>query len=147
MGRYWDGEGPQQEAANRLHTKLVPASGPADTLEGECLRAAGKVHYEFFNNGGGNNVSGPLLFLRQHLPDFDWKWWDTLAPYVTGEGALAEGDDKEAVLATCEALVDATITYVASAGGRYVPSPGDMWSFEVKATGHEIELDEHEFEL
>lgn len=145
MGRYWDHKGPQQAAYDRLVGELVPGSGPAGTLQGELLRAAGNLGYEFYNNGGGNNVSGALVFLKEHHPGFEASWWDTLAPYVTGSAGRAGHD----VLEACDQIVDATVTAVLAADGRYAESPCDMLSLRVKETGLEPEADfdedEHAF--
>jgi len=140
MGRYWDHEGPQQAEYVKLHEELVPPSGPAETLEGECLRAAGKLHHEFFNNGGGNNVSGALVFLQQNFPEFRPEWWESLAPYVTGT-AVDVGED---VYDTCEQIADDVITFVRARNGNYSPSPCDMWSLQVEETGREWAAEEDE---
>lgn len=140
MGRYWDHEGPHQEDYDRLQRELVQAFGETDTLEGECLRAAGKLEYEFYNNGGGNNVSGALLFLQKHFPDFRSEWWDVLAPYVTGEG----GEAPEEVYECCEMIVDAVVVHVAAKNGRYSPNPEDMYDLTVKETGMEPEQNDED---
>lgn len=64
MGSYWAREGNHQRTYDLLRERLVPASGPCDTVEGEMLRAVGKLYYEAFNNGWGNNMSGSFHFLR-----------------------------------------------------------------------------------
>lgn len=135
MGRYWDSEGPNQETHDRLVGKLVPLCGNAGTLEGEFLRAADKLTYEFYNNGGGNNVSGALRFLRDRYPDFDFAWWDALAPYVTGRGGVAP----QKVYDACEAMLDSVVLHVAAKKGRYVPSEEDMHGYTVEETGYEPE--------
>lgn len=133
MGRYWDNEGPHQADYDRLNEALVPAQGPAESLEGEMLRAVGKLGYEFYNNGGGNNVSGALLFLKEHYPDFKESWWDDMAPHVTGNGdGMTEG-----LLPVCEEMVDSVVQYVAAKNGEYTPSELDMLSFTVLETGRE----------
>lgn len=133
MGRYWDHEGPNQADYDRLTEELVPMQGKTGTLEGEFLRAAGKLGYEFYNNGGGNNVSGALRLLRDLYPAFDYQWWDTLAPYVTGRG----GKPSEEVYAACESIVDSVTVYVAGRQGNYTPSEADMRDFTVLDTGVE----------
>jgi ankyrin repeat protein len=39
---------------HKLRKELVPARGPANTLQGELLRLAGRLSYEAFNNGNMN---------------------------------------------------------------------------------------------
>lgn len=43
-----------------LWTKLVPASGPADSLQGELVRALGRIETEYFKNGMMNWGDGYL---------------------------------------------------------------------------------------
>jgi len=140
MGRYWDNEGPHQETYDRLSGKLVPLCGNSGTLEGEFLRAAGKLCHEFYNNGGGNNVSGALRFLRDRYPNFDFAWWDTLAPYVTGRGGRAP----QSVYDACEAIVDDVTVYAASRKGKYTSSEEDILNYTVEETGYEPEEPEED---
>ena len=48
---YWNGKGPLFKEYKELYAKLVPDSGPADTIEGEVLRAASKIVYRHYNDG------------------------------------------------------------------------------------------------
>ena len=43
-----------KEQYNELWAKLVPASGRAQTVQGEMIRIIGKVSYEILDNGGLN---------------------------------------------------------------------------------------------
>ena len=142
MGKYWSHEGPQQAAYDRLHGELVPRSGPCETLEGELLRAAGKIGYEFYNNAEINNISGCLYFLREYLPGFKEAWWDTLAPHITGRGYAPRENGYQC----CEEIVDATVSHVLSRNGHYQPNPEDMHDLRVEATGLEPEWEEAEEE-
>jgi len=149
MGRYWDGQGLHQADYDRLTEELIPMSGSTGSIEAESLRAASKLGYEFYNNGGGNNVSGALLFLKQHFPGFKNEWWDALAPYVTGQFPSSQ----EAIQATCEDIVDTVTVYVKSKNGVYTPTELDMLDFGVQETGLEApvvededDVDEDEFE-
>lgn len=60
---------------SELLAELVPNAGPADTLQGEVLRAALRVTAEFFSNGCGNWPADPaffdgfVAFLLTHLCD------------------------------------------------------------------------------
>jgi hypothetical protein len=143
MGTYWEKDGPHQAAYDRLHEELVPSAGAAETLEGEMLRAAGGMGYEFYNNGGGNNVSGNLIFLRDNMPGFDPEWWAELAPYVSG---ATSGSVSPGVCDTVEEVLDAVVVHVDSLGGRYTPSPGDMRHSRVERTGLEEEAYEDDAE-
>jgi hypothetical protein len=46
---------------NFLYDQLVPNDGPAEYLEGELLRAISRIHYDYLNNGFGNNWSPPRM--------------------------------------------------------------------------------------
>src|SRR5262245_9864029 len=45
-----------------LVDRLVPDHGPANTVQGEVLRAALRVNAEFFRNGCGNWPADPEFF-------------------------------------------------------------------------------------
>lgn len=51
---YWDGTGEHQATYSTLFDKLVPASGMADTVHGEAIRAISRLSHETYNNGCGN---------------------------------------------------------------------------------------------
>ena len=51
---FWDGNHPQQDEYQNLWDTLVPGSGEADTVEGEAIRAVGRLFYEYCNNGNCN---------------------------------------------------------------------------------------------
>lgn len=64
-----------EERNQILYDKLVPGSGPAETLEGEALRAINKIIYRFYNDGDywyegyGTETAGPAeAFLRELCP-------------------------------------------------------------------------------
>lgn len=53
-GRYWEHKGKHQDLYNALFAKLVPQEGPAETPDGELLRAVSELYYDAYNNGGCN---------------------------------------------------------------------------------------------
>ena len=67
----------------RIWEELVPREGNADTVAGEMIRAAGRLRYDFYNNGMGNNTSGALKFLREKSA-IDQELFDYVLPYTTG---------------------------------------------------------------
>lgn len=142
MGLYWNGEGPHQVECDALRGKLIPSEGSAETIEAECLSAADCLGYEFFNNGGGNNVSGALIYLRTHLPEFKDKWWDALAPFVTGSGGLYCSEEQ---LSACEEILDATVVYVMQCGDDLRPIKESWRDNNVTKTGEEISDDTAEW--
>jgi len=86
---FWTGAHPDAARFNALADDLVPASDNCETLEGEFLRAASRIHYDLFNNGWGcNNWSGAVVFLKtyiQHLPKLDMNLLDKVHAYSHGE--------------------------------------------------------------
>ena len=62
-----------ETSLNKLFEELVPASGKADSLAGELVRAASRIGYRFFNDGDrigigyGRETCNPAArFLREH---------------------------------------------------------------------------------
>lgn len=51
---FWDNNHPLQETYQKLWDVNVPDSGDSDTVEGELIRAAGRLFYEYCNNGNLN---------------------------------------------------------------------------------------------
>ena len=67
----------------RIWEELVPREGNANTVAGEMIRAAGRLRYDFYNNGMGNNTSGALKFLREKSA-IDKELFEYVLPYTTG---------------------------------------------------------------
>ena len=64
------------ERLNRLFEELVPASGKADSLAGELVRATSRIGYRFFNDGDqlgigyGKETCNPAgRFLMKKAPE------------------------------------------------------------------------------
>jgi hypothetical protein len=53
---YWSESGAYQADHDRLWEALVPANGPCQTVNGELVRAIGRLIYEHCNNGNCNAV-------------------------------------------------------------------------------------------
>ena len=51
---YWSNNGVYQKQFDELYKKFVPASGEADTIHGEMIRAVNRLTYDFCNNGNCN---------------------------------------------------------------------------------------------
>jgi hypothetical protein len=126
-GRYWDNVGPRQADYDRLYKELVPGSGDAETVEGQLLRAASKLAWDFYNNGGGNNVSGALVYLKENFPGFKQSWWDALSPNVCG----IVNDDVKDILPVCEEIVDKVTAYVVRRKGKYAENKHDMLALKM----------------
>ena len=67
---YWSGVGPLAKEYTELQNKLVPYSGKADTIEGELLRAVGKIIYRH-GNDGDHFSHGSYAFIEKHVGKFD----------------------------------------------------------------------------
>ncbi len=117
---YWNKTGPRQELYDRLWATLIPEQGHSDTVEGELLRCFGWMAHDAYNNGGGNNYSGALLFVRKNLPDFKREWYETLYEVIV-DGRL---DDTEA--RAIEAMGEAILDHLVSKEGNYSPNAVDF---------------------
>jgi hypothetical protein len=61
-----------QEQFEQLWNELVPGSGQAETIQGEMVRAIGRLTDEAYRNGNGNWDDGYCIlvqYLRDHLVD------------------------------------------------------------------------------
>lgn len=125
-GTYWGESGKYQSEADELE-KLVPPSGPAETLNGEIWRAATKIYYDYHNNGFGNNWSGPATFLMTWASkELPYEVKAVLKNYMFGK--VAERDlDVE-----MEQMIDATIEHIKKRDPR-TRNTFDMWDYQKKA--------------
>jgi len=51
---YWNNEGAYEQEFSQLTNELMPATGRAEYLVGEVVRAANRLYYEYCNNGNMN---------------------------------------------------------------------------------------------
>ena len=51
---YWNEKGKYQNIYIKLHRELVKPSSSSDTVQGELIRAIGRLYYEYCNNGNCN---------------------------------------------------------------------------------------------
>jgi hypothetical protein len=122
--KYWGSGEPHHNEYSALFKKLVKPSGTSDTVEGELLRAANKIYYDYYNNGFGNNWSGPLSFLVDHATFNMKKEESILDPYSTGK--ISGGDDP-AIEAALDSLMDKVIAQIKAAGENLTPNEEDMY--------------------
>ena len=92
---YWNGKGRLQAEYDELYNQLVPASGAAETIQGEVLRAASKIVYRHFNDGD----------------EFNKASFDQLKAYI---GQVTSYDD----------LAEKAVEFALNAEGRYTPNRG-----------------------
>lgn len=69
---YTNGKGRYQSEYKALWNELVPASGQAETVQGELVRVIGRLASEYYRNGNGNWDMGFRMYtnlLHKHLRD------------------------------------------------------------------------------
>lgn len=139
--KYWNNEGTYQADYTRLANELMPASGAADTLGGELIRAATRLYYDAFNNGFCNNTSGAMNFLRQYLPMSDkaLKAAQLIEPCTNTGGYSDLTDDVEAALDT---LIDSTVEFILNNPERAAAAnPCDMFDLQEADCYYEDDYD------
>ena len=127
----------------RIFEELVPTEGKSDTVAGEMVRAAGRLRYDFYNNGMGNNTSGALNFLRHHSV-IDKQLADYVRPYTTGRlyDGVYEGDFFQVAIDT---IVEMTEKFVTSNPQTMtIDNATDMFEFSDDDLEYEEYFDEDE---
>jgi len=123
---YWNSNGKHQAAYQEL-SKLVPSSGPAGTVEGEMLRAATRLYYDYYNNGMINNTSGAVNYLTRCDELFNL---DIAEELEIVEPECNTGHYTDASLAySLEIIADVVIEYVISKDGLYTESGDNMFDY------------------
>lgn len=112
---FWSGGNPRQALYNELKTELIPGNGHSKTIEGECLRAFAKIEHDAYNNGGGNNHSGSLRFLKENMPGFRQEWWDTLHEYIVC------GSASHNIKAAISEIGEEVVSYVEASRSNLTP--------------------------
>ena len=129
-GKYYDSDRQPREY-QVFWDQLVPASGKAETVEGEMLRAVSKIQHDFYNNGFGNNWSGALAYLQQYLPSFGVNiphtLWNTISPYATGKTHPNNQKIENNIGLALDQITDGVMAAIRSANGNYHPNQADMY--------------------
>ena len=121
--KYW-GSTPESKEQRELFSKLVKSSGKSDTVEGELLRAANKIYYDYFNNGFGNNWSGAFNFLKKYSTARISHELDILKDFSTGKMPhLSQDKEVEHAL---DSLMDKIVHEIKHAGDELTPHSVDM---------------------
>lgn len=102
---YWNGNGGNEQELQRLTEKFVPASGRAENLVGEVIRAVNRLYYEFCNNGNCNamdcyTIPGEWVECSRcsgsgYVEEYDE---DSECCDCGGEGGYYEDDEEEYTL-------------------------------------------------
>lgn len=115
-----------EERINALFEELVPASGKADSLAGELVRAVSRIGYRFFNDGDqlgigyGKETCNPAgRFLIAKAPR-------EIGDLVAGLWGMFSEAGYEAVL---DILTGKVADYVESHPELREQPTEDMWSF------------------
>ena len=117
------------ERLNTLFEELVPASGKADSLAGELVRATCRIGYRFFNDGDqlgigyGKETCNPAgRFLIKKAPK-------EIADLVAGLWGMYSEAGYEAVL---DILVGKVADYIEATPNLRSQPTEDMWDFRDK---------------
>ena len=90
---YWNSNGAYQAEYDKLYGELVPASGSAETLKGELIRAISRLVYEHCNNGNCNarEVDNPYSWDDEgYVSEFYDKFLSLIYDNVPSAEALTE---------------------------------------------------------
>ena len=112
---------------NELFKELVPASGKADSLAGEIVRAVSRIGYRFFNDGDrvnqgyGKETCNPAArFLSQKAPE---------AIAIRADRMWASRMSDEEYEKALDDLVQATYDIVTAHPELRQQETGDMWDW------------------
>jgi len=120
---YWNNSGKYQAIYDSI--TLVPAAGKCDTVEGELIRAASKIYYDYYNNGFGNNWSGAWNYLDQYsiVRDIS-RELDFLHDYRCGVRFHVNDE----IIDCLESLVNKILEYVIFRENQYETNDLDMFA-------------------
>jgi hypothetical protein len=112
---------------NELFNELVPASGKAESLAGEIVRAVSRIGYRFFNDGDrvnqgyGKETCNPAArFLSQKAPE---------AIAIRADRLLASRMNDEEYEKALDELVQTTYDVITAHPELRQQETGDMWDW------------------
>lgn len=131
---YWNNTGKYQAEYDKAWSELVPSSGSSEYVEGENLRAATRIYYDYFNNGFGNNLTGAYNWLKNH------EFINQSMAYVLGEYANCQVaprydnqfTDKDPIVIALELVIDSVIEDIISKNGNFTKHDDDMFNYSEK---------------
>lgn len=127
-----------------LFDKLVPYHGPANTVEGELIRAISKIAYRWYNDGDyffmgyGAEIAGAAAsYLR-----------DSQIPGIQRDISAADGQFGEGYTTIIEKIVESVVEYVKSKGDELTPNYGDMLEYDNywEDRIHEVEMSDSDYD-
>lgn len=140
--QFWNDTHPLSGDYDRLFNQLVPASGCADTLAGEVLRAASRINYDHYNNGSCNNSTGawnfldsvmtPLMLMsgqKDRVADMN-RALLTVKPYMNSNGPQPSFDEQD-VNESMDIIAEVATRFALSqeSNGEFAPNTVDMWDY------------------
>ena len=120
---YCDENGLYQAEYEKLWS-CVPSVGSCDTMQGELIRAAGKIYHDYYNNGFGNAWCAPAAFLMDHI-DFPESVEAMFLAHA--DEIICYGDKSK----TVELMMDTVIRAAIDDCDPDSDSPGDMWDWSI----------------
>lgn len=147
---FWDHTHSLAAEYDRLSDTLVPGSGKCDTMQGELIRAASRIGYDWYNNGWGcNNWSGSVVFLGRFADDFAQKRTDAekaaFKKALKGVHDYSHGEPVDISDEKADELVTTVVAYVVQ---NLVDNPApvantrDMFDFQEPAYEGEDDEDD-----
>ncbi len=109
LGDYGHGTGRYQSEYQQLYDDLVPDSGHCETTAGELIRSAGRLSYDFYNNGMTNNTSGAVNFLRENKV-INAKTYRTIHRASTGN--YDEEEHPDSLRKAINKMMDDTVKFI-----------------------------------
>ena len=129
-----DFEGPVFDELSALFKKLVPSNGPAETVEGEMVRAMNRIIYRCYNDGdvigrgyGKETVdpSAKWLSSRKELKGIGSILRKAAASVRTRKYGRAVEYTTDAYMRNLLPAIEMVVDYVKSKKGAYTPFDGD----------------------
>lgn len=125
---FWNQQHPLYNQYETLYHRLVPSYGSADSEEGEMLRAASKLGYDYYNNGMCNNVSGAAKYLIERFKEYDLGCLDELnILYAFSNNAGPFSTDLDPLITT---VIAKLVEYIISVNGVYLATADDMFDWQ-----------------
>lgn len=125
---FWNQQHPLFAQYERLYAQLVPASGSAETEEGEMLRAASRLGYDFYNNGMCNNTSGAAKYLIDRFEAHNLGCKDELRELYlfSNTGGYMGANLNRSITSVVAAVVE----HIIKQNGFYLATADDMFDWQ-----------------
>ena len=124
--------GELEKRNDALYSKLVPASGNSDFIEGEILRAINRIIYRYYNDGDffyqgyGAETAGPAHAFLTNSREIPFKLSNTLTQIFN----KAIGAPEDGYARLLNFALETILDYIESKEGNYTKSNEDMFNYE-----------------